>query len=274
MKFAFVTCVKLGLSCIQKIYEIGGHLDLLITLHDHKAQKKSGRIYLDDFAQKHDIPLLKIDHVNDTDVKDAIKKYKIDYLFIIGWSQIADEELINLPTKGTFGIHPTLLPEGRGRAAIPWAIIKGLDKTGVTMFKLDYNVDTGPIVGQIIIPINQMETAESLYKKVDFAHETLMAKAYLDMISENVILVEQDDSKASYWPGRTPVDGEITLDMSILEAERLIRATTYPYPGAFIKTPEGKKIIWKASVNKKAKNPLILKDGVIDIQEWEDIQDC
>ena len=39
-------------------------------------------------------------------------------------------------------MHPTLLPVGRGRAAIPWAIIKGLDKTGVTMFKLDEGVDT------------------------------------------------------------------------------------------------------------------------------------
>ena len=181
MKFAFVTCVQLGLSCIEKIYEIGGSLDLLITLHNHKAVKKSGRIYLDEFAGKYSIPLLKTNHVNDDEVKKAIKESDIDCLFIIGWSQIADNELINLPKKGVFGIHPTLLPEGRGRAAIPWAIIKGLKQTGVTLFKLDEGVDTGPVVGQIAIPIEKQETATTLYEKVNKAHEELIADVYRKM---------------------------------------------------------------------------------------------
>jgi len=55
---AFATCVQLGLSCIEEIYRIGGKLDLLITLKDNIARKKSGRIYLDEISAKHSIPLV------------------------------------------------------------------------------------------------------------------------------------------------------------------------------------------------------------------------
>ena len=63
MKFAFVTCVKIGLSCMESIYNSNGKLDLIITIPDNKAKKKSGRIYVDEFAKKHDIPVLKVNHI-------------------------------------------------------------------------------------------------------------------------------------------------------------------------------------------------------------------
>ena len=56
MKIAFATVVQLGLSCIEEIYKIGGELDLLITLDDERAKNKSGRVYLDEFSNKHNIP--------------------------------------------------------------------------------------------------------------------------------------------------------------------------------------------------------------------------
>ena len=65
-KIAFTTCVQLGLSCIEEIYRIGGRLDLLITLKDNKAKDKSGRIYLDEIAERENIPLLKINDINDS----------------------------------------------------------------------------------------------------------------------------------------------------------------------------------------------------------------
>ena len=146
MKIAFTTCVQLGRSCIEEILRIGGKLDLLITLKDDRARAKSGRIYLDDIAQKENIPLLKIGNINEPCVLEALAAHGIDWLFIIGWSQIAGPDLLAAPKCGCIGMHPTLLPLGRGRAAIPWAILKGLPQTGVTMFKLDAGVDTGPIL--------------------------------------------------------------------------------------------------------------------------------
>jgi methionyl-tRNA formyltransferase len=236
---------------MESIYNVNGKLDLIISIPDEKAKKKSGRIYVDDFAAKHNIPVLKSNHVNDSAVLEAIKAYEIDWVFIIGWSQIASKEMINSPAIGVIGAHPTLLPVGRGRAAIPWAIIKGLSVTGVSFFKMDEGVDTGLILGQEEVLIEPTETAFTLYNKVNTSHETLIEKLFLDLQKNQVKGVVQDESKATYWEGRKPIDGELSLTMTIDEVDRLVRATTKPYPGAFINR-EGKKIvIWKGIMSNK-----------------------
>ena len=266
MKFAFVTCVQIGLSCMEAIYEINGKLDLIISIPDEKAKKKSGRIYVDDFANKHDIQVVKSNHVNDEVVIKAIKKHNIDWLFIIGWSQIASKNVIEAASLGVIGAHPTLLPVGRGRAAIPWAIIKGLDKTGVSFFKMDEGVDTGLILGQEEVLIEETETAQTLYDKVNVAHEILIKKLYTDLLNNNVNEKVQDESKATYWEGRRPKDGEISEMMTINEVDRLVRATTKPYPGAFFIKENRKIIIWsgfpsKTKIHQNTNFEISLKDG-------------
>ena len=270
MKIAFTTCVQLGKSCIEAIYEIGGKIDLLITLPDEKAKNKSGRIYLDDLAGRYHVPLLKSKHINDQAVLDALEKYEIDWLFIIGWSQIAGERVLGSPKYGCIGMHPTLLPEGRGRAAIPWAILKGLKKTGVTMFKLDNGVDTGDIIGQEEIELDERITAGELYEKVNRAHIELIRKYWEPIVNNTVRLRKQDNAAATEWPGRKPEDGEIKPEMTMEEADRMVRAVTRPYPGAFYECGREKMIIWKAEVSRDfAEGAIKLADGYLLPLEYE-----
>lgn len=271
MKIGFVTCVQLGLSCMESIYEAGGRLDIAITLHDTKAIHKSGRVYIDEFCANHQIPLLKIDHINDAETIAAIKNLNLDWLFIIGWSQIAGQDILDAPRMGVLGMHPTLLPTGRGRAAIPWAILKDLDKTGVTLFKLDNGTDTGPIVDQYEIPLLKTTTATELYSAVDVAHTQLIKQVLPQLLAGNVKLKEQNNTLATIWPGRKPEDGEIQRSFSVEEAERLVRATTRPYPGAFI-IEEGRKIIiWSAKVANTlpTEKHLRFNDGYLILDDWE-----
>jgi methionyl-tRNA formyltransferase len=259
---------------MEAIYSVNGKLDLIITLSDDKAKSKSGRIYVDKFAEINNIPVVKVNHINDQMAIDAIKDYEIDWLFIIGWSQIASKELLDTPKSGVIGAHPTLLPDGRGRAAIPWAIIKGLDKTGVTFFKMDEGVDTGLILGQEEIPLNEEETATQLYEKVNKAHETLIKKMYFELKDNKVTGQVQDESKATVWEGRTPKDGQIFNEMTIQEVDRLVRATTRPYPGAFVMEGEKKVIIWKGmksfdKLNSDRLYEIKLKDGYFYADEFE-----
>ncbi|MCG1021396.1 formyltransferase family protein [Sutcliffiella horikoshii] len=267
-KIAFATCVQLGLSCIEEIYRIGGKLDLLITLKDKKAKNKSGRIYLDEIATEHNAPLLKIDNINDQEVLSALKEHQIDWLFIIGWSQIARKDVLETPTYGCIGMHPTLLPVGRGRAAIPWAIIKGLDETGVTMFKLDEGVDTGDIIGQGVIKLALNTTATELYQKVDDMHITLIAKYWDDIVKNNITLTKQNNADATEWPGRKPEDGEILSSMTMDEAGKLVRAVTHPYPGAFYKDGSNTIRIWSAKTDKND-GGIKLSDGYLNPIDYE-----
>ena len=146
-------------------------------------------------------------------------------------------------------MHPTLLPNGRGRAAIPWAIIKGLPETGVTMFKLDGGVDSGPIIAQHVLPIDPGETATSLYEKANVAHRMLMQSVWPAVTTGQLELTQQDEEMATEWPGRCPEDGRILRSMSVLEIDRLVRGTTRPYPGAFQDLSEETRLrVWAGSI--------------------------
>lgn len=261
---------------MEALYEAGGKLSFAMTLEDDQAVNKSGRIYLDEFCSERNIPLLKSRHVNNDDVITEIQEHELDWLFIIGWSQIASEELLNSPKRGVLGMHPTLLPVGRGRAAIPWAIIKGLDKTGVTLFKLDAGVDTGPIVDQIEIPLTSTVNASELYAVVERVHVDLMKKVVPALMSDELILHEQNNEMATEWPGRKPEDGEINLKGSVYEADRLVRAVTHPYPGAFVYLNGKKHVIWRAEVsntNESQQNEeqltIPFNDGWLNVLDYE-----
>lgn len=91
------------------------------------------------------------------------------------------------------------------------------------------------------------------------------------MIIENkVTLKKQDDSLATIWEGRKPSDGELSSDMTMEEADRLVRATTKPYPGAFYIKDNVKIIIWKGKPSKD-KGHVKLKDGYLEILEFEKV---
>ncbi len=261
MKLGFVTCVELGFSCMKKIYELGYELEVAITLKDDLAKKKSGRVYIDRFCEEKELELIKIKNVNEQIIIDKINKKKLDWLFIIGWSQIAKLPILEAPRYGVIGMHPTLLPKGRGRASIPWAIIKGVDKTGVTAFKLDEGVDTGDIIDQFEIILSNNETAATLYEKVNKGHVALMESVLSKITDKDFKPVVQNNSEATIWPERKPQDGLLKIDMTVEEVDRLVRATTRPYPGAFLLTTTEKIIIWKGEIvskeNKFASDNLI-----------------
>lgn len=275
-KLGFVTCVKLGLSCMKEIYKCGSVLDIAITLEDSISPNKSGRVFLDNFCLENKINLVKTDNINNPSTLSEIEKADLDWLFVIGWSQIVKSELLEIPKKGAIGIHPSLLPVGRGRAAIPWAILKNLKKTGVTLFKLDDGVDTGDIIDQIELSIDESTDAEYLYEKVNSAHVELISKVISKIQRDKVRMYRQDNSLATIWPGRKPEDGEINLNGSAKEAERLIRAVTRPYPGAFF-FKEGKKIIiWKSELTnvKPKKSFLEFSDGFLKILDSEEVDNA
>lgn len=276
MRFGFVTCVQLGLSCMEAIYEAGGRLELAVTLPDDRATGKSGRVYLDGFCERHGVPLVKSPNVNDRSVVDAVRATKIDWLFIIGWSQIAKCEILEAPRLGVLGMHPSLLPVGRGRAAIPWAILKRLDRTGVTLFKLDGGIDTGDVISQVEIPLSPSIDATSLYAQVEAAHVALMKQVIPALLAGAIVPRPQNHAMATEWPARKPEDGELHADMRVADAERLVRAVTRPYPGAFRIVGGRKIIVWKAEARRE-KGPdeglcLRFSDGWLRGIEWEEAE--
>ena len=264
MRIGFVTCVELGRACIDEALDCGGTFEVLVTLRDDLAVDKSGRVHLDEIAASQDTPLVKVRNINDPEAVDAIRSADLDWLFIVGWSQIAGPDVLSATRRGVLGMHPTLLPQGRGRASIPWAILKGLRETGVTLFKLDEGVDTGPILEQRHLAIEARETATSLYRKVSDAHVALMREVWPRLLDDSITPRPQDDSSASTWPGRRPEDGEFSFAESTTdEVDRLVRALTHPYPGASVRIDDRVFRVWRGEPSEDVDDPRTFptKDG-------------
>ena len=273
-KIAFVTCVELGINSMQAIIESGFKIDISFTLKDEESENKSGRVRLDNICKQNGIDLFKIKNINAPEVSSELVRRSIDILFIIGWSQIANKELLEVPKFGVYGIHPTLLPQGRGRAPIPWAIIKDLKVTGATLFKINPGVDTGDIILQKKIRLNKSINSTELYQKMVLAHIFLI-KSFLKKLKNNTIkLLPQNETLATYWPKRTPSMGEINFEGSVYDADKLCRALMKPYPGAFFFKNNKKiiiddfKIVKKKLVKNQKKIVLSFIDGYLIINKF------
>lgn len=89
-----------------------------------------------------------------------------EIVFAVGWSDLLDEDIIDIPQAGIIGFHPEALPQNRGRHPLIWALAIGLEETASTLFLMDRNADSGPIINQRIIKITSQDDARSLYNKV------------------------------------------------------------------------------------------------------------
>lgn len=269
MKYIFVSSVILGLETLKELVDMNLKPVAVLTQKKNILKKKSGGVDFKQFCNKKKIICKEIKNINDESTVQYLEKKSIDWLFIIGWSQLASSKILKLPKYGSIGIHPTLLPTGRGRAPIPWSIIKKLKYTGVTLFLLKKNADAGNIIDQLKIKITKNETATSLYKKIVILHKKIIRKNITKIKNNNFKEKKQHISKGSYWQKRNPEDGEIFQSFTTEKAYRYIRALTHPYPGAFIRLGSNKLIIWNAAIsnNRPKRDYIKMKDGYVILKE-------
>ena len=167
--------------------------------------------------------------------------------FVVGWSQLVREPFLAAAGRAVYGMHPALLPRHRGRAPIPWAILTGLARTGVTLFEItDPTADSGPIVGQMEVPIAPDETATTLYASLAEAHLELIRTCVPQIVAGTSPSLPQDPRRASTWPKRTPLDGIIDWETRAPYLYDWVRAQTRPYPGAFTWLDDEKVVVWRA----------------------------
>jgi len=147
-------------------------------------------------------------------------------------TQIVPEPLLHVPRLGTLCFHPSLLPRYRGGSAIPWQLINGETKTGVTVFWTDAGIDTGPILLQREATAGPDDTAGSLYYQTLFP---LGVQVCLDAVAlvraGNPPRVPQDEAVASYDPLLTDAHAAVDWTQPANRVHDLIRGCD-PSPGA------------------------------------------
>ncbi len=247
MRTVWVSFDTIGRACLEAAAGAGAQIVGVVTLPGPIDPNRSGQCAFDEVAGRQGAVLIETADINAEETLEAIRLLDPELIFVVGWSQLVQAPFLALPRDGVFGMHPTLLPRHRGRAAIPWAILSGLARTGVTLFEIvDETADSGAIVGQSVVEIEPDETAETLFERISDAHVELIRELVPQLLSRTAPRSPQDPSRASSWPRRRPADGIIDWETRARYLHDWVRAQTRPYPGAFTFLGDEKVVVWRA----------------------------
>lgn len=247
MKSILIGSVGSSKAILEEMIRIQFPIDMVFSLDEEFSTNVSGYYPLHKLAEDNNIFYKKFRKINDQENIDIIKQINPDYIFIIGLSQLISKDLINLPKKGAIGFHPTPLPKFRGRAAIVWQILLGVQETKCSLFFIDEGIDSGDILGQEPYLIEDNDYASDVLKKCHVAFKKLIAKTLPELVKGEIEPIRQNEDEATYLLKRSPEDGRINWSQPSEKIQRLIRAVSKPYPGAFSEYEGNAKIIfWKA----------------------------
>lgn len=164
------------------------------------------------------------------DIEHLVAEQSPDAVVVSSYDRILPDRLL---TRCPFvNVHYSPLPRGRGRANVNWAIINGDPETAITVHSMAPGLDAGGILHQEPVPIGPRDTVTDLYDRLNARQRAVLADAVARRLTGDEG-EPQDHGRATYGCTRLPDDGEITWSAPTDAIDRLVRALTPPYPGAF-----------------------------------------
>jgi len=252
MKILFFGSDELGIPCLDEIKE-NFNLIGVITVSD-KPQGRGLKISstpVKEWALKNSIPVYQPDKI-DNDFVNFLKGIEPELIVLISYGEILPASVINIPSAGAINLHPSLLPKYRGAAPLEWTLINGEKETGISIIKMNEKIDTGEIILQKKIPIDENDDAFTLKKKImEISPEILVST--ISQLKNGGELSPQT-GKPSYAPKLKKENGLIIWHKSCITIYNLVRGVA-EWPGAytFLDTPKGVKYlkIWKVKPGKR-----------------------
>jgi len=246
MKVIWVSANMLGFELLNECRHFFDDRLTIITLADTSKTVMYDSVRKEKW-QQFNAPVIEVDRTSDS--VEIIKQINPDLIIMCGWRQLITKELLQIPTFGWVGFHPTLLPNGRGPAPIINSILEGVRHSGLSMFYLSEGIDDGDIIGQEPFTIEEHDYASHVYNKVVNAGKKLVSRYIPHLLEGTAPKIPQDHKRATFFKKITLKDNEIDLVKdSCDKAYKKIRALSSPYKGAYIKIGDDKLFISKASL--------------------------
>ena len=215
-------------------------------------------------AEKNNIPILQPQKLSE--ILEQLKELNADLFVVAAYAKIISQTVLDLPKFGTVGVHPSLLPKHRGASPIQASILAGDPETGVTIFKVDKEVDHGPIFAKSELPMELGETYETLEEKLAVLGCKLAAEIIPIIVSQEMAPTEQDHQAATFTKKFTVEDGFIDSESlkeaveiggaKAMEIDRKIRALAHE-PGVWTMENTKRMKIWKTRVTEDNKLKLL-----------------
>lgn len=218
MKIIFLGTPEFSIPTLKAIYESRHELIGIISQPD-RVQDRGRKIVFSpvkEFALEHNIPIYQFEKIS-RDGVNIIKELEPDIMVTASYGQILSQEIIDLPKHGIINVHASLLPELRGASPIQTAIIKGYDKTGITIMKTEAGLDTGDIILTGELNIGENETAGELSKRLSVLGAGLLLTALDKIESGTVEYIKQSHVDATITKRIGKEEGRIVWDKSAFQ---------------------------------------------------------
>jgi methionyl-tRNA formyltransferase len=187
-----------------------------------------------------------------------------DALVVVAYGKILPPWLFTLPPFGAVNVHASLLPRYRGAAPIPWAIVRGETRTGVTTMRIDRGMDTGDLLLQKAVAIGPEETSVQLQDRLAVMGADLLVDTLDRLEAGQVRPRPQNPQLVSHAPMLKKSDGEIDWNQSSRQIFNRVRAFN-PWPGAF--TCRGRSLL--RILKARPVTPLLQQQAAGSLWRWD-----
>lgn len=253
MKVVYMGTPDFAVNTLEAIVKAGHQVALVVTQPDKAKGRGKKLMYtpVKEKALEYNLPVAQPFRVRDEEFVEKLEKIAPDVIVVVAFGQFLSERILNIPKYGCINVHASLLPAYRGAAPIQWAVIDGLKETGVTTMYMEKGIDTGDIICQSKVALEQDETGGSLFEKLAIEGAKLLLITLEQLESGTASRIKQDDSKSSYAKMLTKDMGKLDFSKDAGTLECLIRGLN-PWPSAFTSL-NGKNLkIYKAQVMDEA----------------------
>jgi len=241
--FVFFGTPPLVIPILDELKNNGFMPSLVVTAPDRPAGRglklvsPPAKIW----AEKNKIPVLQPEKI-DNEFISKLKTKNLELFIVVAYGKIFPQEIIDLPKFGTFNIHYSLLPKYRGATPVESAILNGEKETGVSIQKMAFELDSGPVVSEEKTPIGENETAPELRERLNDIGKKLLVETIPKIISGTAKETKQEDTQATFTKKIKKEDGLIDPKGNAEENFRKYRAY-FGWPGVyFFAERKGKKV--------------------------------
>jgi methionyl-tRNA formyltransferase len=206
-----------------------------------------GRTPVGERAAALGIPVLAPERLRDPAVVAGIAALRPEIGVLADYGKLLPEAILGIPPHGILNLHPSLLPRHRGATPIPAAIFEGDAETGVSLFRMDAGMDTGPIVATEPVALAGDEDTPGLEGRLASVAAALLGRSLGPWLRGDLPAIEQSRERVSITRPFRREDGRLDPALPAAILERQVRACR-PWPGTFIETPAGRVAVLRAEV--------------------------
>ncbi len=212
MRVVFMGTPDIAATCLKKILADGFEVVGVYTQPDRPKGRGMKMVCspVKEVALAAGIPVFQPENFREEESVQQLRDLQPDICAVVAYGRILPQKVLGVPKRGCINIHASILPKYRGSAPYQWAVLDGLEETGVTAMYLTREMDAGDIIDVSRTPIGENETAGELLDRLAVLGADLLSKTLSRFAQGEVKGTAQDASQVSYAPlldkSMSPID--------------------------------------------------------------------